>query len=124
MKKYPLREVSAEVEGGIFSWGCFGGSGHDPKSTVFPLEITQTCPKSEKISPAALKSQVIFQEIEGGYFFMGGVFFHGTPLIVLICAQIFWQSPGGKDMTNHQHPAVSGQAGRSLRARPPGDPNT
>ena len=64
----PLPDILAEVEGGIFSWGCFGGSGHDPKSTVFPLEITQTCPKSEKNSPAALKSQVIFQEIEGSIF--------------------------------------------------------
>ena len=95
-KKYPpLREVSAEVEGGIFSWGCFGGCGHDPKSTVFPLEITQTCPKSEKFSPAALKSQVIFQEIEGDIFSWVEYFsWHSTDVSVVCVVPDGWREDG------------------------------
>ena len=43
--------------------------------TVSPLEIAQTGSKPAKFSPAALKSAVISQEIEGGVFFRGrGIF--------------------------------------------------
>ena len=58
---------------GDFFMGVFWWIRTDPKSTVFPLEITQTCPKSEK-NACGPQISGNFPGDWRGYFFIG-VFF-------------------------------------------------